>query len=449
MKLQPLFLFFLFFIAGPAFATDNAPVLTFEKIWERAEQNDPSLSVARHEASAAAIGRDRAARIWYPRVFATGRAFSTDDPATNFMYSLGQRQVTAADFAPTSLNHPGSHFFEQGTLGLDLPIYEGGGRAAQAAMAEKQAEAREKASAAQELREFAKAAEAYAALLSLREQRVQLNLLKSGLNSLIDGYRIGAKSNPVGYSGLLGLKNLRNRVEGMLSENEAKAEVRRSELRSLAGELPAAWEPRAEHARDFLENIFPEMPVIDGQQYADNLPALRAARLEAEAMSAAREGEKARFLPRVGLFLQGDLYNGSRAGATSYGGGAYLQWDLFSAPNLGAVAQAEQSAAASEARAELVRRELANGRDAARAGIKAAKTNLSLLDESARLLEEQTQTARDLFRNGSINALQLVEVLNRRADFLTSRAEAELALGQMKSIFYTASAQERVENGKQ
>jgi hypothetical protein len=62
------------------------------------------------------------------------------------------------------------------------------------------------------------------------------------------------------------------------------------------------------------------------------------------------------------------------------------------------------------------------------------------LDESADLLEEQTQTARGLFRSGSINALQLVEVLNRRADLLVNRAQAELQLAQMKAALFMTSA---------
>ena len=60
----------------------------------------------------------------------------------------------------------------------------------------------------------------------------------------------------------------------------------------------------------------------------------------------------------------------------------------------------------------------------------AIKANLDLMDDSSKLLEEQTETARNLFKNGSINALQLVEVLARRADLITNRAQAEMDLVQ-------------------
>jgi outer membrane protein TolC len=165
-----------------------------------------------------------------------------------------------------------------------------------------------------------------------------------------------------------------------------------------------------------------------------------AARLGAESLDQAKDGEKAKFLPRLGLFAQGDLYGGNRAAATSYSSGAYLQWDLFSAPNFGAIGQAEHQAAAAQAKADELKNKLASDHVAAESGAKASERSLTLLDESADLLEEQTQTARGLFRSGSINALQLVEVLNRRADLLVNRAQVELQLAQMKAALFMTSA---------
>jgi hypothetical protein len=43
-------------------------------------------------------------------------------------------------------------------------------------------------------------------------------------------------------------------------------------------------------------------------------------------------------------------------------------------------------------------------------------------------LQEQTESARDLFNTGAINALQLVEVLARRVDLLQARTAAQLEL---------------------
>jgi hypothetical protein len=42
-----------------------------------------------------------------------------------------------------------------------------------------------------------------------------------------------------------------------------------------------------------------------------------------------------------------------------------------------------------------------------------------------------------LFRNGSINALQIVEILSRRADLITQQGEAELGLIKVGSQVIT------------
>ena len=262
---------------------------------------------------------------------------------------------------------------------------------------------------------------------------------------VIDHYTIGSKSNPVGYSGLLGLKNLRNRIEGLLIENEAKADAKRADIRELAADLPDRWQPKAGRAKVFLGQVFPSQENLAADHSYDSVPAaVLAARSGASALEKAEDGERARFLPRVGLFAQGDLYGGNRSSATSYTSGAYLQWDLFSAPNFGAIGQSEHQAAAARARAEVLQNKLTSEQTASKSGAKAAEKSLALLDESAQLLEEQTETARALFRSGSINALQLVEVLSRRADLLVNRAEAELGLVQMKATFFLSSAREGV-----
>jgi outer membrane protein TolC len=409
--------------------------MDFRKIWSLVETTSPSLQAVRQEAQALEIAQARAASHWLPRVFAGGRAFATNDPGASFQYSLQQRQIGMADFVPASLNEPGSAAFEQLTLGLDLPLYEGGMRSAQAQAAKKGAEAKNWEAKAIWLKEYARAGENYAALLVLGEQNQQLKTLKDHVSGVLENYTIGSKSNPVGYSGLLGLKNLRNRVEGLLAENEAKISAKTNDLRAMASEIPMNWQPKPEQTRPFLARTFT-------QPQTENAPAaVLAARSGAEALEFAKDGEKARFLPRLGAFAQGDLYHGSRATATSYTSGVYLQWELFSAPNIGAVNQAGLQAAAAQARTVELQRKMQADHATALAAASATEKNLSLLDESAALLEEQTRTARNLFRNGSINALQLVEVLNRRADLLVHRADAQLSFAQLKAALFLTSAQ--------
>ena len=145
MKHSTSFFIICSLAASPvALATDpqGGAEVEFSQVWRLIKSGAPALQATQHDLEAAQIGKDRAARHWYPRVFASGRVFSTNDAGTSFIYTLEQRQIGSADFAPSALNQPGSSWFEQGTLGLDLPLFEGGAKVAQAQAAEKAAEAK-------------------------------------------------------------------------------------------------------------------------------------------------------------------------------------------------------------------------------------------------------------------------------------------------------------------
>jgi hypothetical protein len=71
--------------------------------------------------------------------------------------------------------------------------------------------------------------------------------------------------------------------------------------------------------------------------------------------------------------------------------------------------------------------------------VAAIRANLGILVENEGLLEEQTRTARVLFKNGSINALQLVEVYSRRAESIEQRARLETEVAQMWALLASQS----------
>jgi outer membrane protein TolC len=175
---------------------------------------------------------------------------------------------------------------------------------------------------------------------------------------------------------------------------------------------------------DFLTQTLPPPP--DKQ-----IPAyVQSALSRAVAAEKIKGAQTAALLPKVALFGQGSLENGNRATGTSYTAGAYLQWDLLDVPNWDRGAQADSDALAAQAGAESARQQSESEQIDAGETQKALQVNLELMDQSSRLLDEQTETARNLFKDGSINALQLVEVLSRRADLITARAQAERGLVQ-------------------
>ena len=420
----------------PALA-DSDLQYSFADVWKSVREHAPEIKGANHELESAHIFETRASRHWYPRIFAEGRAFSTNDPALTFMSQLGQRQINVSDFVPQALNQPGSNFFEHGTVGIDFPIYEGGSKTAAAEASSLMTKAKALEAESTEVMQYVELANNYSTILSLQKQRQGLQALAQDVDATLSRYKIGTKSNPVGYSGLLGLKSLRNRVQGLLLENSSKISSSREQIRIVAEDLPENWIPRSESVIEFIKtNLSPGK--------IDEPPTqVRASRLAADALEKAKLAERAKFLPKVGVFGTEDLYAGDRGSTTSYTAGAYLQWDLFSAGNYGAVDQAAHTAAAAQARADGLGEHALIERVSARAEAVALEQNLSILEDSAKLLEEQTVVARNLFQNGSINALQFIEVLSRRVDLIVSRTDAERGLAHANAILVVQAGAER------
>ena len=411
-----------------------AEVLSFESLWDQVRGRAPELESARHEAEAARIAADRAGRYFWPRLTLDGRAVSTNDAGSSLFSLLGQRSVQPSDFAPGALNRPGASFFQKGSLLLDLPLYQGGQGAAMSEAARQESESRRLARDAILRGSRAEAASQYAALLVARGEEERLSALSERLTRILSRYELGSRSNPVGYSGYLGLRSLRARLAGLLEKNRAEQKAIRTALSVRAGREARDWVPAGDSAQGFLSGVL-------GADEASASLALSvlAAQRAADASEAAAGAEKARFLPRVGAFAQGDMLHGERNTGASYSAGAYLQWELFSPTSWGSVSQGSLQAQAARSRAVAAAEEARIGSEQARESLPSIEANLGLLRESLELSDEQMRTADTLFRNGSINALQLVEVLSRRADLVLARSQAEMQWVQVRTRLHLVS----------
>ncbi len=112
--------------------------LSVEEAIRAAWASNPGLAASRAQVAAANAEAERDGR--FPTFNATARAVATDEPMAVFGLHLDQQKITAADFAPSTLNYPNP----AGGIGLGAsivqPIYMGGrisaGRRAQAYQAE-------------------------------------------------------------------------------------------------------------------------------------------------------------------------------------------------------------------------------------------------------------------------------------------------------------------------
>lgn len=440
---------FFIFLGITGLTAQESQTLEFGKIWEKIKENSHTQKALSLESRAAKISSNKASKHWLPRVYADARNFTTNDPALNFFSTLGQRSATNSDFstksartqpsnfidtnnnlytspnyntlnlfAPDTLNHPGTNTYQRGTLGVDFSIYEGGSKKAVARAFEKQAEGKQLENRFVTLNEYANFAAMYGTLISLYEQQEKVSSLDKTVSSILSRYQLGNRANPVGYSGGIALKSLKNRIEGIKEETAARIESLKTTIESSSGNLSENWSIKTQttnsFANEYLKFSAPERSFM-----------AKAMKAYADGATEQAEAEKARILPKVGVYGESYLYRGERAVANSFNAGFYIQMNLYSPGDLDAIEQAKLNSKAMQERVEeTIRNEEAKVKSLFQME-KALVKNLELMQENSKLMEEQLTVSQQLFSSGAINAIQLSEVFSRRADIILAKTNIE------------------------
>ncbi len=401
------------------FGSETGAVKSFDEIWQSFYQKSHLIQEGRREYESDTYASDRAKRHWLPRVYLTGQILNSDDPGQVLFSNLGQRAVSQSDFAPDTLNNPARQTFKTGTLGLDLPLYEGGFKAAQESMLGQIMQASAIEIEAKRTSEYAELSRQYGGMLIYSKSSTNLLELKSALNQIIATYQVGAKSNPVGHSGLLGLKAVVNRISGMMAEFKMQISVKKIWIDKKA-EIDSAWIPN--------EKTTLQEYLAQNLQSVSNHPhsALYIAnQMKTDAFGQMRAMEKARFLPRVGLFAQNNLYDGSRDTQNSQAFGLYLTWDIFNSDSYGRVSEAQAKIQAGQEKMRAAEQDELIMMNNLVESKKVLEENLEILADTDGLLKEQSLNAMKLFKSGLLSALQLSEVINRRVDLIESKNKVE------------------------
>jgi len=388
----------------------------FDRIWEAISERSPALRSEVAEASAAEVRLLRANRHWLPKVSLGAGLVSTNSPNLFLFSSLGSRGLQSSDLNPSVVNFPERQSFITGSLNVDLPIYEGGSSAASARAAGLLQQSQELSKKARFNEVYADFVKQYSLVLALRKESKTISELDVKLKNLIDRYRVGSRDNPVGYSGLLGMKSLLNRLKGLASANEAEME---SLMKALSIESGLKDLELVKFRASDAVTVASEKLQLTTQTTGQDLRA-SSMRVSAQAYSELAGAEKARWLPRVGLFATESLVSGPRNTGFSLDFGGYLQWQIFDGKNLGAYREASLRATASDLRAEEFTERSRISKFNSAQNLKALLGSLDLLKSSQTFTIDQTQVTEKLFRNGSVNALQFSEVLSRRVDLIES-----------------------------
>jgi outer membrane protein TolC len=419
---------FLLLTTLPLVAQAN-PV-TFQRVWKESLSRSPEVAAANHEKAASDLAVSRAGAHWLPELTLRASSFSTNDPAGNFIGSLSQRSISGFDFTPALLNFPGFNRFESANLGLNLPLYQGGRKAAahEAARLESEASGWAATLAASTL--YASLLRHYGGLLLDRACAEALSTLSNRIEELLSRYGIGGETNPVGYSGILGLKGLSARIEADLLTVRASQRSHLITLSESSG-LGEDLNPAEKHLEALLQQLpRPLRDPLPGE--IQSIPEKLA--LQKERILAVQESaEKSRFLPEIGLFGSESLTHGARDTAFATAGGVYFSWSLLNPDHLNKAPEARERKLAALSVARQTSLEIRIERNTLNEREKSLEKSFALLMETDAILREQLKTTHRLFLSGSISALQLSEVYNRRADLIMKLRELGISRVELKS----------------
>ena len=406
--------------------------VSFLEVWRAVQANSHEISSADFAAASAQQASENAKLHFLPRVYLYGQSYSTDDPGACFFGNLSQRSITTNDFIPAQLNHPRSHFYTNGGVGVALPLYEGGSKVA---LSEAQ---KYIASSARYIRssvmvgEYAQTAERYAMLLVLLDNNQEISNLKNTLREYMQRYELETTTNPVGHAGFLAMQALDNRLNMLLLGNTTEQQAIQETFTEQGVKL-ALDEIAAESFRTFLQQYLP-VP-----KTCEDSPQVRALSAHAMASKEYITINSASYLPQVGLFAQKNIYHGSRDNANSYVAGVYVQWNIFDPSTFGKQIEARLAAKSKKQHvlAEQQREKIAFYN--MKKQLQTASSNLETLYANRSLLKQQFEETTLLFQNGAVNALQWVESVSRVLDTIVAIKSTEAEIVHISAFLLTTT----------
>jgi hypothetical protein len=399
-----------------------AEPMSLSSVWSEISTSSSAQEASRLQLAALAESKNRSERHWLPRIYLGAQSYQTNDSGASFIGLLSQRALLQTDFNPDSINHPETRTYSKGTLGIDLPLYEGGMKSSQASLMANMVRAQENTTSQVQVEQFAQVSLSYATIAILNQQRAKILELSTQIEKLLKNYQLGNKSNPVGYSGLLGMKSLTNRLTGLKRQYDAQIKSDYSVLKEM-GLKHDNWSPVVNNPVAFSEKYLLSKTTTLAASFK-----VQSLKESVKASEDSAQMQKAQFLPRIGAFAESQVFKGDRDTAQSYTAGLYLQWSLFDAASYGSLKEATLKADSFRKSSEAIEQQERAEKFALKEAIAAYQENINLLNDSYKILVEQSKMTETLFKNGSLNALQFVEVLSRRADLIIQQGDAEVGL---------------------
>lgn len=376
-----------------------------------------AASQARIGQAEAALRQAEAGR--WPTLGLSLSASRTDDPLSAFGAKLGQRGVTAADFAPAAINRPGATDNFNTRIELQWPVYTGGLTGSRIDQAQAQSQAARLSDAAAKQQLIQQVATAYQAV---HAARAYLKVAEQSQAAAEEALRVSERLHAQGVAiksdvlaARVNLEEARLKLaEGRRLEAGALDRLKRLLGRSLAEPLDVAAEVRPVPLAD-------EEAALHRQAMQEH-PQLQALRRELAAARARVAAARAGRLPQLNLVGRQD-WNDNSLGldASSYTLAGVLSWRAFdggavsAAVDLAEAAYRESAAALRQAEEDVA----LQAAEARRLALE-AEQRITAREAAAAQAEEAQRLVRKRYENGIVT---LVELLAGQAQLDRVRAE--------------------------
>lgn len=406
------------FIFGNAFSQNSKK--EFTDVWSVVQKESKLIQALELDFEAAQSELSRGKNHWLPQLYLDVKSYNTNDPGNSFFGLLEQKSVKQADFDPSKLNTPGASTYTRGALGLNLPLYEGNYRTGTVEMLSNQVKSKEFDKKSKMNFIYSEVLKIYGQIGTFDLQIAKLKRMKTVIDKVTSKYQLGNKGNPVGYSGLLGLKSLALKIEGMINVYENRVVGLKTALAEM-GYVEKNWQANFSGVIEFTTK-FAKIDVDIVKEDSNSTEAFKYKKQMSENLI---QLEKSRFLPRVGVFAESYFFSGDRDNSNGYTAGVYLQWNLFKADEYGLIKESQLKASAADKFYQAQQSQEQAELKALVVMKKALAENINLLGESEKLLDEQTQVSEGMFKSGSMNILQYAEILNRKMDLIVNQTDVQ------------------------
>jgi outer membrane protein TolC len=398
----------------------------FKTLWQAIREQSYQLKSDKYQTQALESQVSRQSKHHFPTVMLSGQVYGTQEAGTHLFSLLSEKKMMMSDFDPQVLNQPSLDWYQKMGLQARWAVYEGGRQQSLLKFYQNNLEAQNDFMSAQVLMEYQNLFKNYGALMIQSDYLMQVSLLLEEASTYLQQYRLGQKSNPLGYSGWLALRGVIQ--EAKLNQLQVRREFEVSKnwilekTQTHADQLMSSIDNEIKnpsYLKQFTQEKISSLESKDGERSVSWNQQILLKKIQAQEDWI--EVKKSKNLPQLGLFTELSLLRGQRGLGFGFTGGAYVQWSLLNLQEAGESNQARFEQLSLEAlMSKADQDERLHGQNLSQS-IQFSEQQLELLLSSQEILKEQSRQFKSMYRQGIINLLQVSEIYKKSLELLQAK----------------------------